>query len=72
MEKVSFIGYVISDDGIIKDPSEVDAVLQGEAPKLVTETRNFLDFIWMYYCYDFESKVFSNHKNIEYLFGLKE
>ena len=25
---VSFIGYVISEDDIVKDPSEVDAVLQ--------------------------------------------
>ena len=28
LKKVSFIGYVISDDGIVKDPPEVDAVLQ--------------------------------------------
>ena len=47
VEKVSFIGYVTSDDDIAKDPSEVDAVLQREAPKLVKEIRSGLDFSWL-------------------------
>ena len=28
--------------------------------------------IWRYYYYGFEFEVFSNHKDIEYLFGRKE
>ena len=47
MVKVSFLGYVISDDGIVKDQSKVDVVLHWETLKLVKETRNFLNFSWL-------------------------
>jgi len=39
---VSFLGHVISKNGIAVNPSKVDAVLQWEAPKSVTEVRSFL------------------------------
>lgn len=42
LKEVSFHGHVISGGGIIVDPSKVDAVLQWEAPKSVTEIRSFL------------------------------
>ena len=45
--KVSFLGYVISDESMVMDPSEVDAVPQREALELVNENRNFLDFSWL-------------------------
>ena len=44
-KKVSFLGYVISDESIVMDPSEVDVVLHWEAPKLVKEIRSFLDLV---------------------------
>lgn len=40
--KVSFLGHVISGEGIVVDPSKVDAVLQWEVPKTVTDIRSFL------------------------------
>ena len=39
---VSFLGHVISGDGIAVDPSKVEAVSQWETPKSVTEIRSFL------------------------------
>lgn len=40
--EVSFIGHVISNGGIVVDPSKLDAVLQWEAPKSFTEIGSFL------------------------------
>lgn len=42
MKEVSFLGHVISSEGIVVDPSKVDVVLQWETPKFVTEIRGFL------------------------------
>ncbi|XP_050909944.1 uncharacterized protein LOC127123807 [Lathyrus oleraceus] len=41
--EVSFLGHVVSSDGIVVDPSKIDAVLQWEAPTSVTEIRSFLE-----------------------------
>ena len=49
MEKMSFLGHDISDESMVMDPSEVDVVIQREAPKLVNENRNFLDLVGYYY-----------------------
>ncbi|XP_058774547.1 uncharacterized mitochondrial protein AtMg00860-like [Vicia villosa] len=48
LSKVSFLRHVISGDGIVVDPSKVDAVLQWEAPKLVSEIRSFLGLAGYY------------------------
>lgn len=48
LETVSFLGHVISGEGIVVDPSKVDAVLQWEAPKSVTEIRSFLGLAGYY------------------------
>ena len=45
LEKVSFLGHVISGDGIIVDPSKVDTMLQWKAPRLIIEIRSFLDWL---------------------------
>ena len=42
LTEVSFLGHVISGDGIAIDPSKVDVVLQWQAPKLVMGIRSFL------------------------------
>jgi hypothetical protein len=42
MEKVSFLGHVISKDGIVVDPSKVEAVVNWERPTNVHEIRSFL------------------------------
>jgi len=45
---VSFLGHVISGDGIAVDPSKVEAVSQWETPKSVTEIRSFLGLAGYY------------------------
>ena len=42
LEKVSFIGHVISRGGIAVDPSKVEVVMSWESHKLVFEIRSFL------------------------------
>ena len=42
LDKVKFIGHVISKDGIVVDPSKVQEVLEWKAPTNVKEIRSFL------------------------------
>jgi len=44
LKEVSFLGHIISGNGIVVDSSKVDAVSQWENPKSVTEVRSFLGF----------------------------
>lgn len=48
LQEVSFVGHVIYGNGIVVDPSKVDAVLQWEAHKLITEIRSFLGLVGYY------------------------
>lgn len=48
LHEVSFLGHVSSSGSITVDPSKVDAVLQWESPKKVTETISFLGLIGYY------------------------
>lgn len=48
LREVSFLGHVVSSDGIAVDPSKIDAVLQWEAPTSVTEIRSFLGLAGYY------------------------
>ncbi|XP_020963421.1 uncharacterized protein LOC110265028 [Arachis ipaensis] len=41
-EEVKFLGHVVSKEGIIVDPSKVEAVMEWERPTMVTEVRRFL------------------------------
>ena len=48
LREVSFLGHVIWKGGIAVDPSKVDAVLQWESPKSVSEIRSFLGLTGYY------------------------
>ena len=48
LEEVSFLGHVISKDGISVDPSKVEAVLNWERPTNITEIRSFLGLAGYY------------------------
>ena len=48
LEEVSFLGHIISGNGIVVDPSKVEAVSQWDTPKSVTEVRSFLDLAGYY------------------------
>ncbi|XP_073064081.1 uncharacterized mitochondrial protein AtMg00860-like [Primulina eburnea] len=44
LDKVVFLGHIISRDGVEVDPSKVDEVQDWPVPKSVTEIRSFLGF----------------------------
>ena len=48
LEKVKLLGHVISNKGVLMDPTKVEAVLQWEPPKTVTEIRSFLGLAGYY------------------------
>jgi hypothetical protein len=48
LDKVVFLGHVISAEGIMVDPKKVEAILQWEFPKNVTEVRSFLGLAGYY------------------------
>ena len=48
LKSINFLGYVISKDGISVDPAKVEAVVQWERPKTVTEIRSFLGLAGYY------------------------
>ena len=48
LEKVTFLGHVVSKDGIQVDPSKVEAVKNWPRPATVTEIRSFLGLAGYY------------------------
>ena len=48
LEEISFLGHIISGQGISVDPVKVEAILNWEALKSVTEVRNFLSLAGYY------------------------
>ncbi|MCI64099.1 retrotransposon protein, partial [Trifolium medium] len=48
MKEISFLGHVISGEGIVVDPEKVEAVLQWSTPESVTEIRSFLGLAGYY------------------------
>ena len=43
-QKVSYLGHVVSADGITCDPDKIEAVANWKTPRTVTEVRSFLGF----------------------------
>jgi hypothetical protein len=48
LKRVTFLGHVISADGILVDPQKVEAVLKWERPTNVTEIYSFLGLVGYY------------------------
>ena len=48
LQEVVFLGHVVSRTGIYVDPKKVEAILQWEQPKTVTEIRSFLGLAGYY------------------------
>jgi len=48
LKKVSFLGHVISQGGIVVDPSKIEVVLEWEGPKSIFEIRSFLGLAGYY------------------------
>ncbi|GJT74338.1 reverse transcriptase [Tanacetum coccineum] len=47
-EQVAFLGHIVSADGIIMDPSKVEAITKWPRPTTVTEVRSFLGLAGYY------------------------
>jgi len=45
LEEVKFLGHVISKEVVLVDTTKVEAILQWEPPKIVTEIHSFLGFV---------------------------
>ena len=48
LEKISFLGHVISKDGITVDPIEIEVVVEWKQPENPIEIRSFLDLTGYY------------------------
>lgn len=48
LDRVAFLGHIISRDGISVDPSKIEAVTNWQTPKNVTEVRSFLGLAGYY------------------------
>jgi hypothetical protein len=51
LNKVPFLGHLLSRDGILVDPTKVQEVLDWKAPTTVTEVRSFLGLAGYYRCF---------------------
>ena len=47
-QRITYLGYVVSENGIETDPKKMEAVRNWPAPKTVTEIRGFLGFTNQY------------------------
>jgi len=48
LEKVQFLGHVISKDGVVMDPAKVESVMEWQQPTTPTEVRSFLGLAGYY------------------------
>jgi hypothetical protein len=48
LKRVTFLGHVISAEGVFVDPQKVEAILKWERPTSVTEIRSFLGLVGYY------------------------
>ena len=49
LEKVTFLGHILSEDGISIDPSKVQEVMDWKAPTSVHEVQSFLGLVGYYH-----------------------
>ena len=45
---MAFLGHIVSKEGVYVDPTKIEAVVNWEAPKSVTEIRSFLGLVGYY------------------------
>ncbi|KAL0544726.1 hypothetical protein IC582_019848 [Cucumis melo] len=48
LKRVSFLGHVVSKDGVFVDPAKIEVVTSWLRPSTVSEVRSFLDLIGYY------------------------
>ena len=45
---MSFLGHIVSAEGIIVDPAKIEAIMSWKLPRNVTEVRSFLGLVGYY------------------------
>ena len=48
LKEVSFLGYIVSEEGIRVDPRKIEVILEWKPPTSVTEVHSFLDLAGYY------------------------
>ena len=48
MEQISFLGHIITGDGISVDPEKIEAIVHWKTPRNVTKIKNFLGLAGYY------------------------
>ena len=48
LTKISFLGHILSEDGVAVDPVKVEAITNWKQPTMVTEVRSFLGLVGYY------------------------
>ena len=48
LDRVTFLGHVISTEGVSVDPQKIETVISWKLPKNVSEVRSFLDLAGYY------------------------
>ena len=48
LREVSFLGHIVSEEGIRMDPSKIEVILEWKPPRNVTEVRSFLGLAGYY------------------------
>ena len=67
MQRLPFLGHIVTPQGIALDPSKVDAVQKLPPPKTVTQLRSFLGLAGYYrrFIQSFSEKAKPLHKLLE-------
>ncbi|KAM2369330.1 hypothetical protein FF1_046620 [Malus domestica] len=84
LDQASFLGHVVSAQGVLVDPHKVVTMENWEQPQTVTELkpheRNYPTHdlklaaimfalkIWRHYLYEEKCKIFTDHKSLKYIF----
>ena len=48
LNRVMFLGHIVSEEGITVDPAKIKAIINWKKPKTVTEVRSFLGLTGYY------------------------
>ncbi|XP_073045988.1 uncharacterized mitochondrial protein AtMg00860-like [Primulina eburnea] len=76
LDRVAFLGHIVSQNGIDVDPSKVEVVRDWPVPKSVTEIRNFLGLAGYYrkfiqgFSYIMVPMTVLTKKNVKFIWGL--
>ena len=51
LEEVTFLGHILTAEGVAVDPAKIEAVKEWEQPYNVTDIRSFLGLVGYYRCF---------------------